>query len=234
MAFLRSLIVAAPLVAAISGVGFAQEIRLRNPNGFNEEWRSEAQISSGLVVGVMGVAPATAQRPSAAAMIPAGWKDLCVRMLSASGLYEAENNYTVADWSGTGAAGIELASPRPDDLGRLRAEEMAILVSEGACGREVVEFGVAFWNSAPTGPPERIDVLVNSFRAEEVFYYLGNATKPTDCRRLAAPGQTEFDARCPIPWEEVRGDSLSLEIYRVRGREIDEPLFVTVRLGPTG
>lgn len=202
---------------------------------FNEDLRSASEISGAFVLGIAGIGAVSEIRPSLNVYMPSDWSGrlFCVRMISVDGLYVALNTYRLnPEWTG-GNVTIPFPSEHAEYLKRWLPEDMAVRTRLGACDGEKGDDTVAYWNVEPDGAA--ISILVNSFRADKVYFYAGDdpAAEPILCRRSEATAQAAFDTVCPVPEGALAGsDMVTLELYRIRNRQRDPPIFVTLRILP--
>lgn len=223
----------------VASVGHAEEIITLAGGDFNDLFREDPVISSGgLVVGVTGSGEPTERFPELRAAIPADWDAdrVCVSVVSADGRYEARNTYAVPSGSIGQIARIEygpteyLEVLREFDPGR-----MAVLVSRGRCEVPEDVYTVAFWRAAPAAMPDHIQIMINSFRAEQVLLYPGpEALEPIKCVRLDGPGQTAFDTVCKVPISELGAGETEIEVVAIHNRTPDPlpPFRVHVDAAP--
>lgn len=215
--------------AALPGTGIAQsssgmlEVRLANEaiDGkipFYEELLDAARISGAVVAGVQVMEPAHGIA-DLRAHIPTSWigGEMCVRVVSADGLYEAVNTYEISQ----SPTGSESPPPLPevpfetkytDVLSEAGANGLAIRITRGRCYEgHSDEATLAFVNmvSAPS-----VKLLVNSFRAARVFAYVDDGA-PTQCEPIQAQTRIAYDVVCVLEDLPAK-DSVEVEIYRVR------------------
>ena len=196
MSFIRTAILALTLgttAIAAPDRGIAQTIALKEDR-FNEVLRPAAQISGALVAGIQKQALAPGGI-SLRAHVPADWAggDLCIRVLSIDGLYEASNTYSVpSGWSG-GIADVEFPSKYLDRLLALPSDGVGVKIVQGPCTQQTGQTTVAFWNGAAGDP---LTILVNSFRADAVFVYVGAEGPPVKCDEIRLESRPSFDPRC--------------------------------------
>ncbi|WP_430511367.1 hypothetical protein [Pannonibacter phragmitetus] len=98
---IRAFAIALALIPNFAFAGDGSKVLLTS-DPFNEVIREAAKISGARLVGLIAAAPKS-DKLSVAANIPADWKNeqVCLKVVSADGLYESYNSYTVApDWEG--------------------------------------------------------------------------------------------------------------------------------------
>lgn len=195
---------------------------------FKEMLFDAAEISGAVVAGIQ-VRAVEPPDIALSAFIPQAWAgaSVCIRVVSVDGLYEAVNTYRVAeDWGG-GVAPITYPTQHGDRLRAAARDGLGIRVSGGACDEKVSdEATVAFWNVQSM---EDLTLLLNSFRSDQVFAYVGDAAAPVPCQPLDLPGRTAFDTVCQLS-ELPAGGRIKLELYRVKNRIPAEPVKVDLWL----
>lgn len=190
---------------------YADTITLRS-DPFNEVLREAAQISGVLVAGMLLHGEADSAI-SLAAAIPPGWsgRSICVRVVTADGLYEAANEYEVsASWTG-GVAELPFPTQHGDLLSTLAPDMLAVRVASGACDERQDVSALALWNAPTDGQGPTL--LVNAFRAKDVILYVDGRDDPITCRELDVRGMIAFDHGCALP-PGLRGE-VSVTVYRL-------------------
>ncbi len=186
---------------------------------FHEALLKAARISGAVVVGVQ--ARTLVEGPvDFRAHVPAAWADqmICVRVVSADGLYEAVNTYHVdAAWRGGSAEFPYPDVPFPTEYGQRLSESvangLAIRVSRGDCtAGQTTEATVAFWNTTAL---TELTLLINSFRADRVFAYVGQDAPPVKCEPVDLQGRTAYDTVCVIK-DRPQPGNVDVSIYRVK------------------
>lgn len=209
---------------------------------FSERLDPAALISGGVVMGlhVRGEAeilPAD-QRPRLLAIVPEAWggHEMCARLSSSDGRYEAQIDYLIpAHWK-TVVADLEFApyTRYPGETSLIEPMEVAAVVSRGRCRTEPTLYAPAFWNAAPRDPGEGLSLLLNSYRASEVYLSVGEGAKAQlieSCEAVTDAPRTTFDFRCELEPEVVRvGEVTRVEVNRIRRRHADPPLVFYVDL----
>jgi len=198
---------------------------------FNEVLRDTAQISGVIVAGVLryGAAPAEGDQIVLSADLPSSWSgdSICARVLSADGRYEATNEYSLSqDWGG-GVTRLPFPTQHGDTLARLPSEALAIQISSGDCHTQSQDTAVALWN--PQDTPAVAQLLMNSFRADEVFMYLNDYPNVVRCNPLDSASMTAFDYVCSLP-DGVFGE-VEVTLYRVSGGKPASPSILKIWLG---
>ena len=194
---------------------------------FHEEVRTGAQISGVMVAGLQrqGLAPAAARLR---AWVPADWAGatVCARVVSVDGLYEAANDYEVAeDWSGA-YADMPYPTRHPDRLDGAGRDGIAVRVTRGVCDGPPGDATSALWNDGLTQP---LSLLVNSFQADSVFAYVEGATTPIRCGPVAQDGRSAYDVTCPMDGIATRG-RVAVELLRIVNAKAVPPTSVVVWL----
>ena len=197
---------------------------------FNESFRASAQISGVLVTGVIGNGTTFADSLKVGAYVPPEWagKDFCMRVLSASGFYEAQNAYAVdPSWKG-GFAELPFLTAHPEKWLSVPAPEIGVLASPGACSNGAQEATVAFWNTKPDLTGDAVSLTINSFGADEVIVFVGedDSAEPVKCDKLSAKNIAAFDLTCRITLPKLR--DVLIEISRTRSGNVDPPYFLHI------
>ncbi|QUJ76966.1 hypothetical protein KDD17_02635 [Sulfitobacter albidus] len=200
-------------------------------NPFNEVLRDAAQISGVIVAGVLrhGTAPVNGDTVTLTANLPPEWSGsrICARVLSADGRYEATNEYDLSqEWSG-GVTGLPFPTRHGAALADLPPQGLAIQISAGDCMSQLSDTTVALWN--PDGEIGEAQILINSFRADEVFMYLDTYPDAIRCNALEAGGMAAFDHACILP-DDVSG-SVEVTLYRVSGGKPATPSVLKLWIG---
>lgn len=185
-----------------------------------------ARISGAVVVGVQVQKPSEGG-PSLRGFVPKTWAgdEICVNIITADGLYEANGQYVVpADWK-SATSGLQFPTRHADLLRTLPADGLGVLVVKGACGAKMGgEMSVALWNASDV---ETIDLIVNSFRADTVFAYVDNADRPVMCTPVEVRAGTAFDTKCPLD-AGGRSGLTKVDIYRVVGGKPSRPTSLRI------
>ncbi len=188
---------------------------------FKEFLREGADISGAVVVGVQVQSPA-ADGPSLMGYIPREWKGgmICAQVVSADGRYEAYGPYLVpADWAG-GTAPLEFPTRYQEQLRAFSKDGVGAMVWQGACGEQQASAkSVVLWNATDL---ETIDVIVNSFRADDVFAYVADRPQPIHCRKIETGSSIAFDSKCSIDADGIHGET-KIEVYRITNGKPSQP-----------
>lgn len=208
----------------------AAPLSLNRSVDFFENLREKAQISGSPVVGILapgeysdGVAPLSA-------LIPGDWRgsEVCARLVTSDGLYEARGQYSVpGDWSG-GSAEFEFPTGFAQRILEIEPAAMAVLVGRGECLGDATAFALAAWRSELT---EGALVFVNSYRADETYLVFPANLIDIDCLPNPSPQRTAFDMICHVPQDLIAGGgSIRIEVNRIRGGGMVPPDLVTLEL----
>lgn len=218
---------------AMSGIGVgsvnAEPTVTLKSDPFNEVLRESAEVSGIVVAGVQRHGSGDLSGVSLMADLPAGWAggSVCVHVLSSDGLYEAESSYMLAEgWEG-GQAQLGFPTTYTTMLETKTPGELAVRVSSGDCATPDQMMTIANWNDAQGRSP--LSVLLNSFRADEVFAYLNDSAEAITCTRIESAGLTAFDQICELP-AELRGP-VTLMLYRIKNGKPARPTKVKLWAG---
>ncbi|TJZ88624.1 hypothetical protein FA743_19935 [Paracoccus gahaiensis] len=221
MSTLMVLQVATPVARAQD----VQEIAPEAP-GVQEFFREAADISGSVVLGVQ-VQFQAADGPRLIGYLPAEWggEMACIHVVSVDGRYEAYGNYPVpASWQG-GAAALTFVTGYSALLRGVPADGIGVMVARGPCGQgKADELSVVLWN---TRDAPAVDIIVNSFNADEVFAYVDEQTAPVRCERLELESTIAFDRKCRIDPADRAGPT-DITIYRLKDGKPSEPTSVVV------
>lgn len=173
-------------------------------NPFNEVVRKGAEISGARLVGFIS-APSgrlDGKAIDVAAAVPVAWQgqSLCLKVVSADGLYESRNTYQVApDWGG-GRAPLSYPSTHANEALAYLGSEIAGLVSLGDCRQPAPQVAPIYWGN---NAGEKLAVLLNTARSEETFLTFPAEPSLEDvaCEATASDLRTAFDTRCDLPTE---------------------------------
>jgi hypothetical protein len=219
----------------LTGAVHADDVTLKSAQ-LKETLRDKAQISGVFVTGVVGTGAPDAARPSLHVHLPEGWAGdaFCISVLSADGLYESRNTYVASQaWPG-GTVRIPYPTRYPRALSELNGGEVGVIARQGDCAAARAGAVVpAYWNQQPDDEADELLVLLNSFRADEAYVFVGSAPDApvAPCRALETMIRTAFDMLCPVELPEGHGGTLELEINRVESGVLAPPHFVDIRLG---
>ena len=203
----------------------AAEVALEKKD-FKEFRREGADISGAVVVGVQVQRPAP-DGPFLMGYIPREWKDgvICAQVVSADGKYEAYAPYRVpANWPGK-TARLDFPTAYPDQLRGFSKDGVGALISQGDCSepKETAK-SVVLWNATSL---EMIDVMVNSFRADDVFAYVANRPQPVRCLNIELNSSIAYDSKCRIDANGIHGKT-KIQIYRINGGKPSRPTDIDI------
>lgn len=162
---------------------------------FHEAVQEEVSVSGSVVVGVAAASALSGEAALAGLVVPASADAICLTLLSRDGVYYSRNSYDVR----AGAGGMVVLPY--DDFTRERerirgypAGDLAVRAMPGSCEESPVVYLV------PTSgnPSDTVDVLVNAFGANDVFFR-GPDGVETDCEEFTEGRRTSYDYRCSIP-----------------------------------
>lgn len=182
------------------------------------------QISGVVVAGALrhGTSP---EAELSVHLDPSWQSDLiCARVLSADGLYEAENAYALpAGWAG-GVAELAFPTRHADLLAGLPSGAVAVRITNGSCTERTSDAALALWRGA-NGEPANL--LINAFAADEVFMYAGRTA--IECTPLPISGLAAYDHSCALP--ETLAGAVDLVIYRVKDGSSPDPAEFRLFIG---
>lgn len=213
-------------------LSLAQSTVALRSDPFNEKLREEALIAGAVIVGIIHhrPVPESQQAVSLSAFIPQSWADgnVCARLLSSDGLYEADIDYWVSEeWSG-GLVEFPYPTAHLEVLMSLNPTQLGARLTKGECAMSSAVSSVVLWNDGPSTDPATL--LVNSFRAEEVFAYVDDQPA-VRCTPVTARGTAAFDHSCEIP-DDASG-LVVVEIYRTSNGKPAPPTTAHVWIGDT-
>ena len=193
----KSLIALVLLPTIVLGETESKVALLTDP--FNEVLREAALISGARLVGLTAVGP-SAGKVSVAAVIPGEWRgdQICLKVVSADGLYESFNAYAVAaDWAG-GQIDLPYPTKSPAKVAAIPEQLVSGIVLRGDCTQGGQEVAPVFWGKGAFGA---IRVLLNTARSDET--YLTFPTRPdvmdVVCEPVQTASQNAFDTVCSLP-----------------------------------
>ncbi|WP_018632750.1 hypothetical protein [Neomegalonema perideroedes] len=211
---------------------------------FNEILRPAAKISGARFLGFLAApAEAVAGMDAFRAWIPADWSgsEICLRVMSADGLYESANLYRAPeDWAG-GAARLDYPTRKPEALAERSPEELALSVTRGDCAEaEAAEAEASLAGRLESGEGEEGEgekealLLINAFRAEQTYVEVEG--RPEAPEILCAPVQAEvrmaYDTVCRVPAEIFEEGRAELIVLPVKNGELGREIPLTLRFGP--
>ena len=195
---------------------------------FEEFLRDSANISGAVVAGLQRQG-SIANSLELGAYVPVDWagSNTCIQIVSSDGRYEAYGPYVIpTDWPG-GYTSLDFPTEYLSELSLLKKDELGALLSEGTCSdRKNREISVAIWNATPT---QKYTLLVNSFRADQVFLYRAGQPTPILCERVDVASPISFDTKCEITLGKVAEETI-FTVYRVKSGKPSNPTEVTIWL----
>lgn len=224
--FLISLLLSFTLVTLQSASGDDVPIITLATDDLNEVVRNSALISGAIVVGVQ-VHQISEDEPSLVGYIPTDWRGsaVCAQVVSADGLYEGYGHYKVPDEWTSGRARFSFPTIYGDFLKATPRDGLGILVLKGKCGSENASAKtIALWNASDL---ETVDVVLNSFRADDVFAYVAKQDAPIRCSKIGIGGGTAFDTKCRIKTDSLSGQT-QIDIYRVVEGKPSKPTKIDI------
>lgn len=226
--FSRIAAAVAALLAWGPASGLAQD-SLIAPGELVESYHEAARISGTIVAGVQSLGTdGPGPRASLSAYVPDDWETMCLRLVSRDGRYTGEQQFSVAPERDGGWERIAFNSSFEDELLDYADSEMAVLLGAGTCLAGDGRFTLTGWDRAGT-PGGAIAILVNSFRADEVYMINKNNQRDFDCARIEGASRTAFDAICTLPSAELEtSGTISLEINRIRNGGFDPPEIIEI------
>ncbi|MEI4474129.1 hypothetical protein [Frigidibacter sp. MR17.24] len=222
---LTRLLVFSATFFAICGEASAEAPRLTTAP-FTEKVFERSEISGTLVVGISQVAGNLSEDLRISAEIPAGWSNLCLSVRTVDGLYESRNHYELpADWAG-GNVIFDYPTAHTQLLLTTDADRIGTLVSAGSCDRQGSDIALSGWRVS-----ERMEgvvrIFVNSFQADEVIAYAGDAPEVT-CLPLTEGSRTAFDMVCDLELPAGLESPIEVELIRVRSGKTEDASLVSL------
>jgi hypothetical protein len=219
-----------PTIAAADTV--SKVTLIENP--FNEVLRTRAQISGARLVGFLA---APAGRPDGkvievAASIPADWKgqDVCLKVVSADGLYESRNTYSVpTDWQG-GRSPLSYPSNFEDEALSYPGAQIAGTLALGDCTQAQSKVAPVYWGK---GVESALYLLLNTARSDETFVNFPELPDQQDiiCETITTDQRNAFDTRCLIPEPVTRLREVNLVVVSFKNGEMAPEERMTLQLG---
>lgn len=198
---------------------FAQEIKLAETE-FREFVTENARVSGDIVMGVMlsddSSSPALPYLSTANHWITSDAEtQVCVRIVTKDGRYEAENTYVVPQRYQQSSAEFPYDGTRSDILTR---EPAAALVKIGSCGsRDAV--AVPVLPQTETAPKlDLLHVFINAAgNAVDVAWGRGR-DQTADCVDVTELDGLKYTSRCDVPLSALQGGGpTSLTFFVARG-----------------
>ncbi|MBI6630809.1 hypothetical protein [Pontibaca salina] len=150
--------------------------------------------------------------------------EVCLELVSANGRYSVRESYRYEDAGGTDATtvapvGLEFSTAHADYLRRQGAHGVAALLTSGDCDGARGTPTVAIWDGADDG---EIELLFNSFDADQVFAYVNGASEAIACDPVRAESLSAYDTVCVLDNAGLSG-TVEIELYRYVNRKTVEP-----------
>lgn len=207
-------------VVGLCAIGqvIGQEMNVSPIGDLVESYAPAAEISGTPIVGLVSAGPA-GQSNVITTRLPEQWAGttLCARMVSSDGRYEAARPYGVpSGWQG-GVATMDFPTRFGTEIAALTTLELGVSVTAGACDEPAGEAVMvpAAWSSVGLGSDAVL--LVNSFRADEIYVLASEMGLDITCEPLSSEKRTAFDAMCPLPARLFEsGERVRLELNRIR------------------
>jgi hypothetical protein len=232
---MRKFLICLYICAPLSGV--AQEpVKVTLVSDFWEVVHPVAQIGGARVVGfaAIGALGLSENDSPLVATLPRDWAGelTCLKVMSADGLYESQNTYSVSqDWTG-GAVALDYPSREFERLSNLPLSMLAALMLRGGCEIESSEASQVAWGQV--GPQDgTFQLFLNTSRADETFVYFPNYPDVADisCTAAVFDGRSAFDAFCDLPKELARLGKVQANIVSFKGGEMGRDVELTLHLG---
>lgn len=198
-----------------------------------------AQISGARVVGFASISPLGENGADSPilATFPSDWAGelTCLKVMSADGLYESQNTYSVSqNWTG-GTIALEYPSVEFERLSRLPQSMLAALMLRGECASTSNEVSQVEW-----GQPRdtrlgegAYQLFLNTSRADETFVYFPNYPNLPDitCTAAVFDGRSAFDAFCDLPKTLAGLGQITANIVSFKNGEMGRDVELILRLG---
>lgn len=192
-------------------------------NPFYEVVREAAEISGARLVGLtaFGATPSKRGEIDVAARIPSGWKGspVCLKVVSADGLYESLNTYRVADdWAG-GSSPLQYPSKNAEKVGAIPGELVSAILLRGDCASATDEAAPVFWGDEQYGA---LRLLLNTSRADETFlsFPAHDEFAEVACSPISLAARNAFDTACQLPEELGRLERVEAVALSFRNGEM--------------
>ncbi len=200
----------------------ATTVRAELDGEFHEAVQEDVRVSGSVIVGVAAASALSGEATLAGLIIPTSAERICLTVLSRDGTYYSRNTFRVPG-SGQGAEEILVLLPyegtrRRDLLRSFGPGDLAVRATPGDCEQSPSTYLVATRETSF----ETVDVLINSFGANAVFYRTADGTE-ADCQEFTEGRRTSYDYRCTIPVAALRKGRQVVFIERERyGRPLGE------------
>ena len=216
---------------------FAQEpVKVTLVSEFWEVVHPVAQIGGARVVGfaAIGALGQTETDSPLVATLPREWAGelTCLKVMSADGLYESKNTYSVSqDWVG-GAVALDYPSREFERLSNLPTTMLAALMLRGDCAAVSTEASQVAWGQVGS-QDDAYQLFLNTSRADETFVYFPDYPDVADisCKAAVFDGRSAFDAFCDLPKELGGLGKVQASIVSFKGGEMGRDVELTLHLG---
>ena len=232
---IRWVAISAAFMLAIVSAG-AQEgnlLPLSGDDAMNEMLNGSPEIRGALVMGLQVHRDLTeGADPDVRIAVPETWDagEICVRVMSSDGLYEAINAHRVPDSAKGGVGRVEYTTKFQDILAGKRQGDLGIRVTEMACGAEgedETRLTPAYWNSQ--ADEAELSLLLNTMRAQKTYVYVGGTSgRRILCDDTGRPSRFAFDTICLFDPALLGPGETELVILTVVDQQFQEPVSVTV------
>lgn len=196
---------------------------------FNETLRDSAEISGAIIVGLQLRGKQTGSRgldPKLSGLVPGD--PVCLRLISANGLYDAINTFTYRDGGAAESPMIDITAltRHGQFLGELEEDEIAAAVSKGECGEPSEGYYPVSWGVAEA---DTARLFLNSFRADTVVARFEETNEVVRCAPVEVEVRSAYDTACDLPILGRSGE-VTVEIVRFVNRQPAPSDFVTLIL----
>lgn len=199
------------------------------PEGtYNETLRDSAEISGAIIVGlqVRGKAIGSSGLDPKLSGLKEG-DPVCVRIVSANGLYDSVNTYTYSSAANPLRPMIDLSVSKHDQfLRELKEDEIAASVALGSCSDPAKAYFPVSWGLADN---QDVRLFVNSLRADTVVARIEETGAIERCEPVAVEVRSAYDTACDLNLDGLAG-SVRVEIVRFVNRQPAPSDFVTLIL----
>lgn len=153
-------------------------------------------------------------------------EEICVRVTTEDGRYTGIARYRDKGVA-TSAMTILPYAPAKAGLGDYSDDSVAVLAFPCSEAARLTDLAVTSWRSNEAGlRGESVNLLINSFRADEAFLVVDNA-KEIDCVALDAGERAAFDFSCPLAVSDIR-QGARVALFRVRGASMDPEVAINI------
>jgi len=203
----------------------AQELKLASSQ-FSEQYASNVPVSGRILVGAVLVGETT--NSDFAVRIPsASYNEVCVKVQSRDGSYNAENSYQLDNVGKGGVFSLEYPSKHIDMLKNMKINEIAVISTPGNCAEQKHIDKVYLSYRGEPATTNKLYVLANSGRSD-VFMRLQVANAKTNhrCSAIDEGVRTGFDTLCEIEPSALRqGENEITLLRRQSGRMLPPVQF---------